>query len=176
MYNSFRMLKCIPFDEEFPWAQGHWEWYYRFWFPSLRWVQGYKNLYDWLKGAHLVSIGYFYPADADDKSHGWDKRIYLRGDNLIKPDHRKVVDSRTRVGLIDAAVLIFHESRHAAVNIGHNCGTKDSNLDYMGAWAVQYYCLKMMGETAGNFFTEYQKSEMLYRAQRVLDTRFCDLN
>ena len=43
----------------------------------------------------------------------------------------------------------------------------------MGAWAVQYYLLKMLGENTGDFFTPYQKQTLLGSAQDILKTRFC---
>ena len=67
-------------------------------------------------------------------------------------------------------------------NIGHNCETdkkkkyfsKDTNLAYMGAWAVQYYLLNMLADNTGDFFTDYQKNQFRGSAQDILSTRFCD--
>jgi hypothetical protein len=157
MYNIFRLAKCIPFSKNFPWS------------PSQ------SNLYDWLKSLNLTSIGFFW-AQQNEYSHASGKEIYLRGNLLGDPIYREIVNPQTGVGIVHVLVLLVHEARHAGYNIGHNCGggAKDTNLAYMGAWAVQYYLLKMLAEDTGNFFTDYEKNMFLGSAQNVLTTRFCD--
>jgi hypothetical protein len=79
-------------------------------------------------------------------------------------------------------VLLVHEARHAGHNINHNCKidpekdhfTHDTNLAYMGAWAVQYYLLNMLANNTSNFLSNYQKNQFLGNAQDILATRFCD--
>lgn len=155
MYNIFRLLKCIPFDKNFPWA------------PT------FNNLYEWLKSLNLTAIGFFW-AQQNQNSCGWDKWIYLKGNNLADPIYREIINPQSGVGIIHGLVLLVHEARHAGYNIPHNCGVKDTNLAYMGAWGVQYYLLKMLAENTNNFFSDYQKSMLLGDAQNILATRFCD--
>jgi hypothetical protein len=74
-------------------------------------------------------------------------------------------------------VLLVHEATHAGYNKGHNCpdGVRDTNLAYMGAWAVQYYLLKMLGEnTPAGFFTPHQTQMLQGNSQDILNTRFCN--
>jgi hypothetical protein len=156
MYNIFRLAKSVPFNKNFPWE------------PS------YGNLYDWLKSLDLTAIGFFW-AEQNEPSHAIGKRIYLIGNYLGDPIYREIINQQTGVGIIHALVLLVHEARHAGYNIGHNCGggTKDTNLSYMGAWAVQYYLLKMLAENTGNFFTNYEQNMLIGSAQSVLSNRFC---
>lgn len=157
MYNIFRLLKCVPFNTNFPWSPSH------------------TNLYDWLKSLNLTAIGFFW-AQQNEYSNAWGKRIYLIGNCLEDPIYREIVNPQTGVGIIHVLVLLAHEARHAGYNIGHNCGggVKDTNLAYMGAWAVQYYLLKMLAENTGNFFSDYEKNALLGSAQDTLAIRFCD--
>ena len=156
MYNSFRLSRCIPFDASFPWAPEH------------------ENLYEWMQSTELTAIGYFW-ADEGDHSHGWNKRIYLIGNWLADPMYRAVSDPSAGVGLINYVALIAHETRHADVNIGHNCGSDDTDLDYMGAWAVHYHLAKMLAENTGDYFSNTEKSLLSGLAQTILGSRFCDL-
>ncbi len=156
MYNSFRLALCIPFDAAFPWAPEH------------------DNLYEWLQSAELTAIGYFW-AEEGDRSHGWGKRIYLIGNWLADPMYRQVSDPSTGVGLINYVGLIAHETRHADINIGHNCGSNDTDLDYMGAWAVHYHLARMLAENTGDYFSSSEKQRLAWLAEGILDSRFCDL-
>jgi hypothetical protein len=153
LYNIFRLAQCIPFSTSFPWATT------------------FTNLYDWLKSLQLVAIGFFW-AESGESSWGWDKWVHLRGNNFGDPIYRDIVNPQCGVGLVDVMVLLAHESRHAGDNIPHNCGSNDSDLGYMGAWAVQYYLLKMMAENTGDFFSDYAKMAMSDSADEVLRTRF----
>jgi hypothetical protein len=155
MYNIFRLLKCIPFDKNFPWA------------PA------FNNLYEWLKSLNLISIGFFW-AQQNQNSSGWDKRIYLKGNNLADPIYREIINPQSGVGIIHCLILLVHEARHAGYNIPHNCGVKDTNLAYMGAWGVQYHLLKTLAQNTDNFFSNYEKSMFLGDAQHILTTRFCN--
>ena len=47
-------------------------------------------------------------------------------------------------GVLGLVLLIMHEARH--VDLPHNCGIRDSDLQYLGAWAVQYYTVMMMAQ------------------------------
>jgi hypothetical protein len=156
MYNAFRLLKCVPFDENFPWA------------PD------YNNLYDWLKSLDLTAIGYIW-AEEGEYNHGWNGRIYIIGNHLDHPMYRDIVNPQSGVGIIHPMVLLIHEARHAGDGVPHNCGYKDTDLEYMGAWAVQYYLLGMLAENTGNYFSDYERSSLLGSAQNIYETRFCDL-
>jgi hypothetical protein len=157
MYNIFRLLKCIPFDKNFPWATT------------------YHNLYDWIKSLNLTAIGFFW-AKQNQNSYASGNRVYLIGNILADPMYREIINPQSGVGIIHYMILLVHEATHAGHNINHNCGggTKDTNLAYMGAWAVQYYLLKMLAENTDNFFTDYQKNSFLWDAQNLLKTRFCN--
>jgi hypothetical protein len=65
MYNIFRLAKYIPFSSTFPWDSQ------------------YNNLYQWLKDLGLITIGFFW-AQPGELSHGWDKKIYLVGNDLAE--------------------------------------------------------------------------------------------
>jgi hypothetical protein len=163
MYNIFRLTKCIPFDTSFPWSTSH------------------SNLYVWLKSLNLPAIGFFW-ADPGVPSHARGNRIFLAGNQLADPIFREIINPQTGMGIIFYVTLLAHEARHAGYNIGHNCETdkkkkyfsKDTNLAYMGAWAVQYYLLNMLADNTGDFFTDYQKNQFRGSAQDILTTRFCD--
>src|SRR5262249_17469433 len=135
MYNTFRLAKSIPFSQTFPWDPDH------------------DNLYDWLKSLDLAAIGYFGASSSEDLNHGWDKKVYLIGNNLAQPMYRQIINPQSGVGVIYLLVLLAHEARHAGYDIGHNCGSDDTNLAFMGAWAVQYYLLQMLALNTGQFFS-----------------------
>jgi hypothetical protein len=122
------------------------------------------------------AIGFFW-AQPGELSHGWDKRVYLVGNHLGERSYRDVIYPQTGVGIINVMVLLAHEATHAGYDKGHNCpdGVRDTNLAYMGAWAVQYYLLKLLSEnTPGGFFTPYQTQMLQGSAQEILATRFCN--
>lgn len=176
MYNAFRLMKCIP-----PFVEG------------LVWEPEYNNLYDWLKSIELKQITFFW-ADFGYGSHGWDKKIFIVGNNLEDRMFRETVNPQTGVGLLHLVILVAHEAWHAQTNIGHNCGVggllektvgkdggplkktvgKDTDLKYGGAWSVQYYLERMLAEYTNNYFNDYSKMTMENNSQDVLNTRFCN--
>ena len=86
-------------------------------------------------------------------------------------------DSSTGVGLWGLIGVIFHEARH--VDLPHNCGpegNKDSSLEYMGAWAVQYHVLKMMAEGAIDvgLDKQYYQSVLENKCGEIKKKRFCE--
>jgi hypothetical protein len=90
--------------------------------------------------------------------------------------YREIINHQSGVGIIHALALLVHEARHAGYNIGHNCkdGIRDTNLAFMGAWAVQYYLFKMLAENTGSFFSDYEKNMLLGNAQNILAFGFCN--
>jgi hypothetical protein len=155
MYNMFRLAKCVPFNQGFPWEPSH------------------SNLYDWWKSLSLSAIQFFWADSSPAYSSGWNKIVNLLGNNLAQGTYRHVVDPSTGVGVADLVVLMAHEARHAGYDIPHNCGSDDTNLAYMGAWAVQYYLLQALAQNTGQFFSEYEKQTFLGSAADILHTRFC---
>jgi len=156
MYNSFRLFMCVPFDQSFPWALE------------------YDNLYEWMLSLDLVEIKFFMASEGQN-SHAWPDHIAIIGNNMADPMYRDVINPQSGVGVINLAVLLIHEARHAGDNIMHNCGYKDSNLEYMGAWAVQYYLLNLLAEHSSDFFTAYEIEQFAWEAESLLETRFCEL-
>jgi hypothetical protein len=156
MYNSFRLLMCVPLDQPLPWAPEH------------------DNLYEWMQSLDLVEIKY-YLASEGQNSHAWPGHVAIKGNNMADPIYRDVVNPQSGVGVIYSAVLLVHEARHAGDNILHDCGYKDSNLEFMGAWAVQYYLLNMLAEHSGDYFTAYEMEQFAWEAESLLETRFCEL-
>jgi|GEM_PF-2427033 len=94
------------------------------------------------------------------------------------------IDPQSGIGAADTAILLFHETRH--VDKPHNCTTCqagdgcDTNLKYLGAWAVQYFMARRMGLGSidvgldGSTRKAYDRSQLLDRADTVLARRFCD--
>lgn len=157
MYNTFRLMKCIPFDENFIWAPQH------------------NNLYDWMKSLNLDLIQYFSCPGGGCFNHAGGRNIYLMMDNLGNLEYRQVVNPQMGNGLGFAPVLIVHEARHTTPggNKPHTCGSNDNTLNELGAWGVQHHLLNMLADNTGNFFSNYEKNTFRYSAQNILNTRFC---
>ena len=72
MYNTFRLLKCIPFDTTFPWDSAH------------------SNLYDWLQSLSLSAIGFIWADDpSTQRNYATHGRVYLLGNFLAQRTYRK---------------------------------------------------------------------------------------
>lgn len=162
IYQALRVIRHMKLSAPLPWTPLH--------------------HYEWLKskiGAIVVS----YTAEKNSCCH----TVYPLGKpegtlaiTLKKADDDLLQwrtvwrDPQSGVGLAGLILLIFHEARH--VDLPHNCGYKDTTLDYMGAWGVQYTIAKMMAEgtidvgLAGTDYTQH----LQYSAEELLNTRFCN--
>ena len=161
IYQALRVIRHMKLSEPLPWTPLH---------P-----------YEWLKskiGAIVVS----YTAEHASCCHV----VYPPGKPegvlaiTIPKANQELLQWRTvwrdpqsGVGLVGLILLLFHEARH--VDLPHNCGYKDTTLDYMGAWAVQYYMAKWMAEgkiDVGLAGTDYPQHLAAF-ANELLATRFC---
>ena len=162
IYQALRVIRHMKLSEPLPWTSLH---------P-----------YEWLKskiGAIVVSYmaehasccHVVYPPG---KPEGVLAITIPKADQNLLRSRMVWRDPQSGVGLADLILLIFHEARH--VDLPHDCGTKDSSLDYKGAWAVQYYMAEMMAEgkidvgLAGTNYPQY----LAALAAEILATRFCN--
>lgn len=157
-YNTFRLMKCIPFNEPFVWA------------PR------YNNLYEWVKNVS-INVHYFTCSSDHCSNAGSGTTIYLLDTPLGKGEYREAINSRTGNGIAFYPILLAHEVRHTIPggNKPHTCGTNDGTLHEMGAWAVQYYLLTMFAHNTSSFFSPYERDMFRSSAQHILNTRFCEL-
>lgn len=155
VYNTFRLMKCIPFDSNLPWD------------PE------YNNLYEWAKSRNLTQINYFFAIDGE-YNHAVENSVYMIGNFLDDPIYRHPIHNPTGVGLVNHLGTLFHEIRHAEVPISHNCGTNDTNIQYGGAWAVHFQLMSHLAYHTGTFFSEYEQDRIKYVAELIRNTRFCD--
>lgn len=162
IYQALRVIRHMKLSDPLPWTSLH---------P-----------YEWLKtkiGAIVVSYTaktascchVVYPPG---KSEGVLAITIPKADQQLLRWRTVWRDPQSGVGLVGLILLIFHEARH--VDLPHDCGSKDSSLDYMGAWAVQYYMAKWMAEgkiEVGLGWTDYPQ-HLAYLANEILATRFCE--
>ena len=162
VFNTFRLMKCIPFEESFPWA------------PE------YDNLYDWVKSLNLEKIKYYTCYNPPCKPHAYGNKIFLPVEGLDLLPNRQVYNPQWGWGLPHKISLLLHEARHTDNGgfPGHpgvcDLSVKDNNLEEMGAWAVEYYFREMLAEKTGNFLTDNQKSGYQAAAQFIYNSGFCD--
>ena len=161
VYNTFRLMKCIPFD------------------INLTWSPEYDNLYNWTKSRNLEQINYFW-AGENEFSHGSGGSVFMKANQLNHSIYRHAVDPEAPVGLIHSVTTLMHEVRHAEANIFHNCDinigsqSMDTNLEYGGAWAVHYQLWSLLVDHTGTFFSDYEKEKMAESAAQLYRFRFCD--
>jgi len=158
MYNTFRLMKCTPFDKNFLWA------------PK------YNNMYSWMKSLELTQIEYFMCKPGDECSNAASKDIiYLEMNNLDDPIYREIINTNSGGGAGHLPVLMIHESRHTINGgyKGHTCSPNDQTLQELGAWGVQYHLLNMLADNTGNYFSSYERKEFQSSAKYILETRFC---
>jgi len=150
-------MKCIPFDSNFTWAPEH------------------NNLYDWGKSLNLGQINYFWGDDSEN-SHGYSGSVYLRGNDMDSYYNRYPIHNPSGSGLIYDLALLIHEISHAKLSPGHNCGYDDTNLEYGGAWAIQYYFMSHLANHTGDYFSDYEQKKIKFLATYLYENNFCDYN
>ncbi|MFC2095907.1 hypothetical protein ACFLSW_05680 [Candidatus Bipolaricaulota bacterium] len=120
---ALRVIRHMKLEKPLPWTDLH---------P-----------YEWLKsriGAIAVSytaqFNYcchtVYPPDQPDGVQAIS--LQKASDDLLRY-RRQWRHPSAGTGLGNLILLIFHEARH--IDLPHNCGTNDTTMEYMGAWAVQ---------------------------------------
>jgi hypothetical protein len=161
VYNSFRAAKLLSFDAPLPWTQR----------PIYQWlaatVQGIRlrtdtNLSFCCSPARVINIS------------------VSPNSCLLFGGTRRWVAVGGPCGMDGFLAVVVHEARHAE-GPGHTCGTNDNTIAEMGAWAVQYWFLRWIGEHAGSFLTPgdgtpstgFYRDVALAQAQNLCSTRFC---
>lgn len=164
-YQALRVIRHMNLTKPLPWTNLH---------P-----------YNWLKskiGGIIVSYEASKPTCCHSLTFpGADKTVTAiktpKADKPLVESRMSWYDSQSGVGLWNHIALIFHEARH--VDLSHNCGpdgNKDSSLEYMGAWAVQYYLAKMMDNGAIQVGLKDKgdyHSALEYSYEEWLSKRFC---
>jgi hypothetical protein len=150
LVNAMRALKFIRFNEPMP-------------------VLEVTNIYDWMVAAN-VQIRIFHDGPGENSNAGG-RTINLK--ESIMTGNRRTFGSPGV--LLTITGLIVHESRHTTGggNIGHNCGSNDSSLEYGGAWAAQYWYYRWLVDHTGSQLSSAEKLKATEAANGLLDN-FCD--
>ncbi len=155
-YQAVLLMTLLTFDEPLPWTdQSLGEWFSGA-ITGIRFREGITHN-SCCSPANTINIKI--------------QSAWLDTDLWIKPSNGAGVQ-----GLV--AVMI-HEARHNESK-PHNCGSYDTDLAFMGAWAVEYYFLWWVAyhadpclirqTTGGSYYGTMARAA----ANSILSTRFCD--
>jgi len=161
VYQTLLAARTIPFDAPFPWTS--------------------KALYPWLVSAiggisfDSIQGGYCCSPARVIHLNGTSNNCALAGGTTTR-----WIASGMPCGLDALLAVIVHEARHSE-GYAHTCGANDNTIDELGAWAVEYYMLRWLGEHTGTFLTPSDglPSAGVYRAtavseaQQLCSSRFC---
>ena len=155
-YQAVILMTVLTFDEPLPWTE--------------------QPLGDWFSGA-ITGIRFregithnscCSPADTINIKI---QSAWLDTDLWVNP--------RNGAGVQGLVAVMVHEARHNESK-WHNCGSNDTDLAYMGAWAVEYYFLWWVAyhadpcfireSTGGSYYGTMARSS----ANSLHSTRFCD--
>lgn len=165
-YQALRVIRHMELTKPLPWTNLH---------P-----------YNWLKskiGGIIISYEAPKPTCCYTlSSPGSDNPVTAikipKADRPLVQSRMSWYDSQSGVGLWNLIGVIFHEARH--VDLPHNCGpngNKDSTLNYMGAWAIQYYIAKRMenGTIDVGLKDKWEYQSALENSYKeLLSKRFCE--
>ena len=161
VYNSFRAAKALSFDAPLPWTS--------------------RPLYDWL--ANTVQ-GIRLRADITNSFCCSPPRVInihaASNSCLLFGGTRRWAAAGGPCGMDAFLGVVVHEARHAE-GPGHTCGTSDNTIAEMGAWSVQYWLFRWMGDHSGPFLAPadgtpssgFYHEVALRQARDICSSRFC---
>ncbi len=156
LYQALRVIRHLRLSTPLPWT--------------------YLHPYDWLKskfGAVVVNSGAGFadchiPVTPPGATAQVTAIVVQEGE---LPDRIGWGDPRTG-GLARLILRIFHLARH--VDRAHDCGERDSSVDYLGAWGVEYTLATMLSQGAIEAgLSPEERGALAAYAQQLLATRFC---
>ena len=144
VYQTFRVMKNMEFDEPLPWTD--------------------DSLYDWLRdavgGVHFASTGMSYCCKEG-------RVIVIAVGDLEHPLTRTQGAPR---GLIR---VMAHEARHAE-GFPHTCGTDDETFGELGAWALHHYVDLWVAEhSIPGLFSQREKDDAAIDAESTINLNIC---
>jgi len=156
IYQALRVIRHLLLSTPLPWT--------------------YLHPYDWLKskfGALVVNSGVGF-ADCHIRVTPPGGTAQVTAIVIQEAELQGGIgwgDPRTG-GLARLILRIFHLARH--VDRAHDCGERDSSLDYLGAWGVEYTLATMLSQgTIQAGLSSEQRGALAAYAQQLLATRFC---
>ena len=144
VYQVFRVMKAMEFDEPLPWTG--------------------ESLYDWLRNA---VAGVHFSSGVRSSCCKEERVIVIGGAQLDHPIRR------TWDGIHGIVRVMAHEARHAEGFV-HTCGSNDETFGELGALAVHHYVDLWVAEhSAPGLYSQYEKDKAALDAEFLIDKNIC---